>query len=413
MARPILTPDEVMFRERPSIPRPDLALRFADMLLRACPESHVFMMVFDGYASRASGRIVRGSPGLPMGGYFDRLDAVACEFQRIDGVSLYICPNPIIRADRSPVMNDFGRLYKGMGVKAGDVEKLRWIVVDIDPVVEGGRSGDRANATDVEHGACLRLAESIVRDEPAIGRACVTGSSGNGAAILIRADLGNTEVNREAVASFIGSISAKHRHPGAGIDRNWDPTKKIGVPGSLKAKGTHSPDRPRRMVDLTIPERFVEVFDVTTWLAANRIEPDIPEPRKPSFHVPSGETSLPPIRVSNRYGSDADDARRWLDRQPPAVSGQRGRLVTFRTVATLLKGWDLSVDETVRVISDWNARCEPPWTDSELYDKAHDADRKRDVNPRGFMRGAGIKSAMRAQGIRQRSLPVFTFDLGE
>src|SRR4051794_39616538 len=64
----LFTPDEVMFRPRPSIPRPDLALGFAARLLGDDPGSSVWLMTFGGWFQ--GGRVVAGWPGIPIGCYF-------------------------------------------------------------------------------------------------------------------------------------------------------------------------------------------------------------------------------------------------------------------------------------------------------------------------------------------------------
>jgi hypothetical protein len=74
--------------------------------------------------------------------------------------------------------------------------------------------------------------------------------------------------------------------------------------------------------------------------------------------------------------SDAvERARAFLQRVDPAVSGQRGDLLTFRVCCRLVRGLDLSDDEAVRVLSEWNGRCEPPWSERELRQKIANARR--------------------------------------
>jgi hypothetical protein len=57
------------------------------------------------------------------------------------------------------------------------------------------------------------------------------------------------------------------------------------------------------------------------------------------------------------------------------VSGQCGDLLTFRVCCRLVRGFDLSDDEAVRVLSEWNERCEPPWSERELRQKIANARR--------------------------------------
>ena len=68
-------------------------------------------------------------------------------------------------------------------------------------------------------------------------------------------------------------------------------------------------------------------------------------------------------------------ARAFLRCVDPAVAGQQGDLRTFRVCCRIVRGFDLSDDEAVRALSEWNARCEPPWTERELRQKVMNARR--------------------------------------
>jgi hypothetical protein len=68
-------------------------------------------------------------------------------------------------------------------------------------------------------------------------------------------------------------------------------------------------------------------------------------------------------------------ARAFLQCVDPAVTGQQGDLRTFRVCCRIVRGFDLSDDEAVRALSEWNARCEPPWSERELRQKVTNARR--------------------------------------
>lgn len=68
-------------------------------------------------------------------------------------------------------------------------------------------------------------------------------------------------------------------------------------------------------------------------------------------------------------------ARRFLRSIEPAVTGQHGDLRTFRVCCRLVRGFALSDDEAFTVLSEWNARCEPPWAELELHEKLKNARR--------------------------------------
>ena len=70
-----------------------------------------------------------------------------------------------------------------------------------------------------------------------------------------------------------------------------------------------------------------------------------------------------------------DRAVIYLSRVPPAVTGHHGDLHTFQTCCRVVRGFALTVDEAFGVLAEWNARCEPPWTERELREKIRSARR--------------------------------------
>lgn len=91
---------------------------------------------------------------------------------------------------------------------------------------------------------------------------------------------------------------------------------------------------------------------------------DFPRPEPP-----------PPTHVDRRLrhrvakGDRIERARRYLAAVPPAVAGQHGDVHTFRVCCRLVRGFALSDADALCVLTEWNASCEPPWTDPELRDK--------------------------------------------
>ena len=66
-------------------------------------------------------------------------------------------------------------------------------------------------------------------------------------------------------------------------------------------------------------------------------------------------------------------ARRYLATVPPAITGQHGDLHTFRVCCRLVRGFALADHEALAVLADWNARCEPPWSERDLIAKLRHA----------------------------------------
>ena len=68
-------------------------------------------------------------------------------------------------------------------------------------------------------------------------------------------------------------------------------------------------------------------------------------------------------------------AKRYLSSVPPAIAGQHGDVHTFRVCCRLTRGFALDDDQALHVLTDWNARCQPPWSLAELLDKLRRAAR--------------------------------------
>lgn len=62
-------------------------------------------------------------------------------------------------------------------------------------------------------------------------------------------------------------------------------------------------------------------------------------------------------------------AKRYVASVPPAISGQHGDVQTFRVCCRLTRGFALDVEQALPVLAEWNARCQPPWSETDLLDK--------------------------------------------
>jgi hypothetical protein len=89
-------------------------------------------------------------------------------------------------------------------------------------------------------------------------------------------------------------------------------------------------------------------------------------PRSQSLHTRGPrEFDLPVIERAKRYMASV----------PPAIAGQHGDVHTFRFCCRLTRGFALDDEQALHVLSEWNTRCEPPWSPAELLDKLHRAAR--------------------------------------
>jgi hypothetical protein len=68
-------------------------------------------------------------------------------------------------------------------------------------------------------------------------------------------------------------------------------------------------------------------------------------------------------------------AKGYVAMVPPAVEGQHGDVHTFRICCRLARGFALDDEQALHVLAEWNARCQPPWSEAELLEKLRRAAR--------------------------------------
>ena len=78
-------------------------------------------------------------------------------------------------------------------------------------------------------------------------------------------------------------------------------------------------------------------------------------------------------------------------RRPPAVAGQHGDVATFQACCRLVRGFRLADDDALSILQDWNAFCQPPWTEHELTAKLRHA-RRYGREPLGGLLGSIVRS---------------------
>ena len=84
----------------------------------------------------------------------------------------------------------------------------------------------------------------------------------------------------------------------------------------------------------------------------------------------------------------ADRARKYVAQMPSAVSGKGGHDATFAVAMTLIHGFALSEIDAWPILLEYNARCQPCWSERELRHKLSEAGKlSRPSKPRGHLLG--------------------------
>jgi hypothetical protein len=93
------------------------------------------------------------------------------------------------------------------------------------------------------------------------------------------------------------------------------------------------------------------------------------------------------LKAPRRVPSVLERARRYLQRCPPAISGQGGHTTTFKAACALVNGFALPESEALGLLREWNTRCLPPWSEAELRHKTASAAKASHRRPPGYLVG--------------------------
>jgi len=102
--------------------------------------------------------------------------------------------------------------------------------------------------------------------------------------------------------------------------------------------------------------------------------------------------------------TDYQRAKAYLDEMPPGISGSGGHKATFAAVTALRHGFALSDTDAWALFLEYNQRCQPPWSATELKHKFDSVDSSKHPMSRGYLvktSGGVIKKGR----IRTFSLP--------
>lgn len=83
---------------------------------------------------------------------------------------------------------------------------------------------------------------------------------------------------------------------------------------------------------------------------------------KPAIEAPPAPNDRRAKRRPQDQSRVVERTRKYLDKMPPAVSGNSGHNATFRVACVLVQGFDLSPAEAYPLMIEYSGRCKPPWT---------------------------------------------------
>lgn len=163
--------------------------------------------------------------------------------------AIYCTLNPV---DPALMARTSNKLIERAEHTTKDHEILRrtGLLVDIDP-----RRLTGISATDSERATALAIKDQIVRFliDQGWSNPVVNGSSGNGGMLIYRVDLPNDAASKALVEGALKGLAARFDSEAVSVDPTVANAARImKVPGTIAAKGDHTPARPWRVATAVI-----------------------------------------------------------------------------------------------------------------------------------------------------------------
>jgi len=156
---------------------------------------------------------------------------------------------------------------------------------------------------------------------------------------------------------------------------------KVWIIGKMPLKTGKKANLPQYKTGDKMPA--VEVYDHGRYFAVTGMRcdklPKEPQERQEVLNRLCAEYFNPDEMVENAANSRLsviERARRYLDTIPGAVSGAGGHNQTFTAACAMILGFGLTKAEAAVMLSDYNRRCEPKWSERELQHKIDSADKQ-------------------------------------
>jgi hypothetical protein len=319
-------------------------------------------------------RVISKDGGIRSGffdhGHLGDMASLGLQASQSEGTKgVYVTLNPLQpqTVNKAGCPNQVRPSRKGCSASAADVARRHWLFVDADPCRPANCS-----ATNEEKARAWAKVVEV--------RAYLTGrgwplplvcDSGNGHHLLFRVDLPADDGG--LVQRVLRALAARFSDAAVVIDTTvHDAARITKLYGSKACKGPDTPERPHRWTGIVDTPMTLAVVPRNLLEELAGVPPARRQPRPP---FPTG-----PGAVSN-FGIFLTEpklalTRAYVARMPPAVQGQGGDKQTFAAACRLVIDFDLTPEEALPLLLEYNERCVPPWDEAGLRRKLEYADRQ-------------------------------------
>jgi hypothetical protein len=245
-----------------------------------------------------------------------------------------------------------------------DITHRHCLLVDIDPI----RSSN-CPATDPEKMLALDRAQTVRSHLEARGwPAPMLCDSGNGYHLLYRVALPADDGG--LVQRVLRALARRFDDHVVQIDQSvHNPGRLTRVYGTWSWKGESTKERPHR------PTSVLECPPPLLPVKGDCLEALASEGESRESVVLSVPTTTSMVEPARLLGVEEKVARAaaYLARVGPAIAGKNGDRQTYRAARILVKDFALDVTQAWPLLLEYNARCQPPWTEEELRRKLEKA----------------------------------------
>lgn len=327
--------------------------------------------------------------GFYDGDHLQEMAEAAIELEkRCRGI--YFVPNPVSKSVLSRGVNKIGPAVNC--TSDADITERRWLLIDIDPV----RPSD-TSSTDAEREEAWTVLCHVQAVLETNGfKSPVIACSGNGWHITYPISMPNDSESRDCVKQLLGKLDKICSTAGAKVDiKTYNASRIWKLYGTTARKGQHTEERPHRVAWVTNKEEAssdesVRCDNTNSLYGLLR------------FWKKQDEV-LKSIEVQRDMPDTVKRAVDYLKKMSPAIAGQGGHNRTYHAAMICVEGFNLTQAQAVEALHEWNSKCVPPWSESELAHKVRDADRNA-VN-RGYLLSQQGKNQIREQWVSPDSLP--------
>lgn len=166
------------------------------------------------------------------------------------------------------------------------VTGFNWLFIDLDPIRESG-----IPSSEEEMQEAYKVARAVDKYLHELGFANpIKAISGNGAHLLYRVHLANTEENQNLLHNCLTTLGQIFNNDRIKIDEvNANPSRVCKLYGTLSQKGGSTEDRPYRMSQIIGPIDNIQVNEkaLLEKLASQMIVEEKPQPAKYNNYMPS------------------------------------------------------------------------------------------------------------------------------